>query len=58
MPRSEKLVGESTGLFSSTSIDWQRARSPVYLIAHDQITALLTPLPHPRWVMVNEAIPV
>ncbi|MEH1891367.1 MAG: hypothetical protein V7K92_18580 [Nostoc sp.] len=46
----------STGLFTSTSIDWQRARSPVCLIAHHKITALLTPLPHGRRMMLNVAI--
>ncbi|MFN6481832.1 MULTISPECIES: hypothetical protein [unclassified Nostoc] len=49
---------ESARLFTSTSIDWQRARSPLYLIPHHQITALLTPLPHARGVMLDEAIPV
>ncbi|MEH2118180.1 hypothetical protein [Nostoc sp.] len=48
----------STGLFTSTStsIDWQIKRSPVCLIAHHKITALLTPLPHGRGMMVNVAI--
>ncbi|MEH1944094.1 MAG: hypothetical protein V7L01_28300 [Nostoc sp.] len=41
---------ESTGL--------QIKRSPVCLIAHHKITALLTPLLHGRGVMLNEAIPV
>ncbi|WP_322713990.1 hypothetical protein [Nostoc sp. ChiSLP03a] len=52
------MVGKSAGLFTSTTIDWQIKRSPVSLIAHHKITALLTPLPHARWVMLNEAIPV
>ncbi|MEH2042567.1 hypothetical protein [Nostoc sp.] len=50
------MVGESAELFTSTTIDWQIKRSLAYLIAHHKITALLTPLPHGRWVMVNEAI--
>ncbi|MFN6479875.1 hypothetical protein [Nostoc sp. DedQUE07] len=53
-----KMDRESPGLFTSSTIDWQRARSPVSLIAHHKITALLTPLLHARWVMLNEAIPV
>ncbi len=46
----------STELFTSTSIAWQRARSPVCLIAHHKITALLTPLPHGSRMMLNVAI--
>ncbi|MEH2423276.1 MAG: hypothetical protein V7K48_20895 [Nostoc sp.] len=42
------MVEGSAGLFTSTSIDWQIKRSPVCLIAHHRITALLTPLPHGR----------
>ncbi|MDZ8087610.1 MAG: hypothetical protein RMY16_18895 [Nostoc sp. DedQUE12b] len=53
-----KMDRESAGLFTSTTIDWQIKRSPVSLIAHHKITALLTPVPHARWVMLNEAIPV
>ncbi|MDZ7969388.1 MAG: hypothetical protein RM368_31335 [Nostoc sp. DedSLP03] len=52
------MVGESAGLFTFTTIDWQIKRSPVSLIAHHKITALLTPHLHARWVMLNEAIPV
>ncbi|WP_414512035.1 hypothetical protein [Nostoc sp. PCC 9305] len=52
------MVGESAGLFTSTTIDWQIKRSPVSLIAHHKITALLTPLPYARWVMLNGAISV
>ncbi|WP_190241010.1 hypothetical protein [Nostoc sp. 'Peltigera membranacea cyanobiont' 210A] len=39
-------------------IDWQIKRSPVSLIAHHKITALLAPLPHAKWVMLNGAISV
>ncbi|MEH2460794.1 hypothetical protein [Nostoc sp.] len=46
----------SRELFTST--DWQKARSLVCLIAYHKITALLTPLPSGRGVMLNEAIPV
>ncbi|MEH1934780.1 MAG: hypothetical protein V7L14_14030 [Nostoc sp.] len=53
-PWSEKWVGESTGLFTSTSIDWQRARSPVCLIAHHKITALADG----RGETLNKGIPV
>ncbi|MDZ7954618.1 hypothetical protein [Nostoc sp. DedQUE09] len=53
-----KIDRESAGLFTSTTIDWQIKRSPASLIAHQKITALLTPVPHARWVMLNEAIPV
>ncbi|MEH2239721.1 hypothetical protein [Nostoc sp.] len=38
--------------------DWQRARSLVCLIAHHKITALLTPLPDGRGVMLKVAITV
>ncbi|WP_334838003.1 hypothetical protein [Nostoc sp.] len=52
------MVGESAGLFTSTTFDWQIKRSPAYIIAHHKITALLTPLPHAKWVMLNGAISV
>ncbi|MGF1936493.1 MAG: hypothetical protein RM347_019240 [Nostoc sp. ChiQUE02] len=57
-PHQRNRGWESAGLFTSTSIDWQIKRSPVCLFAHHKITALLTPLPHGRGVMPNEAIPV
>ena len=57
-PSSEKLVGKSAELFTSTTIDWQIKRSPADLIPHHKITALLTPLLHARWVMVNQAISI
>ncbi|MBN4006085.1 hypothetical protein [Nostoc sp. LPT] len=56
MPRLEKWVGESAGLFTFTTIDWQIKRSPVCLIAYHKITPLLTPLPHGRGMMLNVAI--
>ncbi|MEH2172054.1 hypothetical protein [Nostoc sp.] len=51
-----KIDRESAGLFTSTTIDWQIKRSPVSLIAHHKITALLTPFPHARWVMLNRLL--
>ncbi|MBG1243991.1 hypothetical protein [Nostoc sp. NZL] len=53
-----KEIGEwgSSGLFTST--DCQIKLLPVCLIIHHKITALLTPHPHGRGVMLNKAIPV
>ncbi|MHC0061992.1 hypothetical protein ACWATR_03570 [Nostoc sp. UIC 10890] len=57
-PHQRNWGWRSAELLTSTSIDLQIKRSPVCLIAHHKITALLTPLPHGRGVTPNEAIPV